>query len=132
MSMANPSGCFATRPVSAAAHGTLLEAADQTVTPAEAAAWDVTFGDGSFTAASCRLPYARCLGARRRAWTAFRMRSPCASGESWAASSPVSASCSADSPALPPSMLEGRITIPYSGKVADHALGFQLQPDGPI
>ena len=107
-------GLFAVRPVCAAAQDELPAAVDQRLTPAAIAAREGELGDGSISAAELEAPCARCLAARRRAWAVSRTRSTCASGESRAASSPPvlqEAFSSADSPALPGGMLQGRITL---------------------
>ncbi|BDA47893.1 probable LINE-1 retrotransposable element ORF2 protein at N-terminal half [Coccomyxa sp. Obi] len=124
-------GLFAARPVLQPAQAELLAALDKSLTPEEAAAADGASGDGSIPvteleAALRSMPRGKAPGLDGIPYEFYQRFWPLVGEELTAVLQ--EAFTSPASPALPPSMLQGRIILLYKGKGADRASPASYRP----
>ncbi|BDA47098.1 Transposon TX1 uncharacterized 149 kDa protein [Coccomyxa sp. Obi] len=118
-------GLFAARPVSQPAQAELLEALDKSLTPEATATAEGTSGDGSIPtteleAALRSMPRGKAPGLDGIPNEFYQRFWPLVGGELTAVLQ--DAFTSPASPALPPSMLQGRIILLYKGKGANRPI----------
>ncbi|BDA51426.1 probable LINE-1 retrotransposable element ORF2 protein [Coccomyxa sp. Obi] len=124
-------GLFAARSVSLPAQAELLEALDKSLTPEAAATAEGSSGDGSIPiteleAALRSMPRGKAPGLDGIPYEFYQRFWPLVGGELTAVLQ--DAFTSPASPALPPSMLQGRIILLYKGKGADRASPASYRP----
>ncbi|BDA40490.1 Transposon TX1 uncharacterized 149 kDa protein [Coccomyxa sp. Obi] len=124
-------GIFAARPVSQPAQAELLEALDKSLTPEAAATAEGSSSDGSIPiteleAALRSMPRGKAPGLDGIPYEFYQRFWPLVGGELTAVL--LDAFTSPASPALPPSMLQGRIILLYKGKGADRASPASYRP----